>query len=536
MSTPLTNPPSEDSALERTLDYHEKTKHFPGRYARSLGYLKWEDQPNPFREFAGAPRIELPFGHPARDRSFGDLFSSDGQTGSDLTKESLGWFFEHSLALSAWKQAGANRWALRINPSSGNLHPTEAYAILPDLAGIGSTHGVYHYLSRDHSLELRSQWSAATSTEGFYLAFTSIPWREAWKYGERAFRYCQHDLGHALAAARFSAAILGWRLEVQELPLEFQSWLLGLEEGSHPDEPEIPEVMAWVQTRQDPPFDLPALGAPLRRFGRANQLSAGHEQWPVIGEVIAASGQRSAPPGPPLGSPTRWPDLKPVECSKSTVQIIRQRRSATGFDGSTPLPREAFLRILDQTLPRPNTPPWDLWKLPTEVHLVLFVHRVTGLVPGLYLWLRDLRHLEALRAAMRPEFRWHCDSPEQCPLFELALGDWQEFARTVSCDQDIAADGAFSLGMVARFGPVLRERGAHSYRQLFWESGVIGQTLYLGAEAAGMRATGIGCFFDDVMHDALGFKDSAWQSLYHLAVGRPVEDPRLVTLAPYPPR
>jgi len=35
--------------------------------------------------------------------------------------------------------------------------------------------------------------------EDFYLALTSIPWREAWKYGERAFRYCQHDLGHALA-------------------------------------------------------------------------------------------------------------------------------------------------------------------------------------------------------------------------------------------------------------------------------------------------------------------------------------------------
>ena len=46
--------------LEKTLSYHEETKHHLERYARSLGYLKWADQPNPFREFQGAPRVGLP--------------------------------------------------------------------------------------------------------------------------------------------------------------------------------------------------------------------------------------------------------------------------------------------------------------------------------------------------------------------------------------------------------------------------------------------------------------------------------------------
>ena len=35
------------------------------------------------------------------------------------------------------------------------------------------------------------------------------------------------------------------------------------------------------------------------------------------------------------------------------------------------------------------------------------------------------------------------------------------------------------------------------YRRLFWECGLIGQVLYLEAEAAGVRGTGIGCFYDD---------------------------------------
>ncbi len=43
------------------------------------------------------------------------------------------------------------------------------------------------------------------------VALTSIHWREAWKYGERAFRYCQHDLGHAIGAIGCAAALVGWR-------------------------------------------------------------------------------------------------------------------------------------------------------------------------------------------------------------------------------------------------------------------------------------------------------------------------------------
>ena len=49
------------------------------------------------------------------------------------------------------------------------------------------------------------------------------------------------------------------------------------------------------------------------------------------------------------------------------------------------------------------------------------------------------------------------------------------------------------------------------------------------AEAAGVRSTGIGCFFDDPVHDVLGLRGHAFQSLYHFTVGKPVEDTRLTT-------
>jgi hypothetical protein len=86
--------------------------------------------------------------------------------------------------------------------------------------------------------------------------------------------------------------------------------------------------------------------------------------------------------------------------------------------------------------------------------------------------------------------------------------------------------------MLAEFDDGLRE-GAWVYRRLFWESGLIGQALYLEAEAAGVRGTGIGCFFDDPVHALLGLSDTRLQSLYHFTVGGPLTDVRLQTLPAY---
>jgi hypothetical protein len=90
--------------------------------------------------------------------------------------------------------------------------------------------------------------------------------------------------------------------------------------------------------------------------------------------------------------------------------------------------------------------------------------------------------------------------------------------------------------MLARIEPALREHGPWYYRRLHWETGLIGQVLYLEAEAAGVRSTGIGCFFDDATHDVFGLRGRAFQTLYHFTVGGALEDTRLSTLPPYVPK
>ena len=497
--------------------------------------MKWEDQPKPFREFQGAPHVNLPLTSKEEPPSFREMVSSASRTAQPLNLQTLGQFFQFSLALSAWKETPSARWSLTINASSGNLHPTETYALLPAVEGIGSSCGVYHYLSRDHSLELRTRWEGAP-TGGFYMALTSIPWRESWKYGERAFRYCQHDLGHALATISFSAAILGWKAQLHPVPAEYLDWLLGLNPPSHPVETEIPEALVSIEGGSPHrPFPLPQANSPIQFFRKPNRLSAGHTPWPLIAEVAALTRNLAEPistanPGP------RWASPKPVPCSAAATRIIHQRRSALDFDGVTPISRELLFQMLEQTLPRPQLPPFGLWKLPASAHLALLVHRVTGLRQGLYLYVRDLGQLDALRNSLDPDILWECEQPLERPLFKLEEADVRSFAKSVSCHQAIAADGAFTLGMLVRFEPVLSERGPHAYRELFCETGIIGQCLYLAAEAAGMRGTGIGCYFDDVMHEALGLRDRTWQSLYHFTVGAPVDDPRLRSAPAYSAR
>ena len=202
--------------IPSALSYHQQTKHHLHCYARSPGYLDWANQPDPFRTFLGANRVQMPLAADGLTTPYADLYTPCAVPARPLDLHSIAILFELALGLSAWKELRGNRWALRCNPSSGNLHPTEGYAILPPLPTFEA--GVYHYVSRDHCLERRcfldegaaADLAKALPAGSFLVGLSSIHWREAWKYGERAFRYCQHDAGHAIATVRYAAAALGW--------------------------------------------------------------------------------------------------------------------------------------------------------------------------------------------------------------------------------------------------------------------------------------------------------------------------------------
>ncbi|MEE8467766.1 MAG: SagB/ThcOx family dehydrogenase, partial [Planctomycetota bacterium] len=295
--------------VARVIAYHERTKHHPNRYARAPGYMDWATQPDAFRTYSGAPRVDLPLAADEVTSRYCDLYVSDAVPPSPLGLESVAAFFELALGLTAWKEFEGSRWALRSDPSSGNLHPTEGYAVLPVCAGLPA--GVHHYVSRDHCLEQRCRLTQDGERElarllpdaGFLVGIASIHWREAWKYGERAFRYCQHDAGHVIATVRYAAAALGWSAWLLDgFGDALVARVLGLDRDQDfacidDEDREHPDVMLLIAPRAEPrvlegmqesAVDLAELVAGGAWSGTPNVLSSGHQSWDVIDAVAEA--------------------------------------------------------------------------------------------------------------------------------------------------------------------------------------------------------------------------------------------------------
>jgi SagB-type dehydrogenase family enzyme len=525
------------SSAEVALAYHARTKHRLERYAAGPETLDWDMQPNPFREFTGCTRIPLPLRADELDARFAQVYAPDGNVPATLTMSSVSTLMELSMGLSAWKEHGPDRWALRCNPSSGNLHPTEAYILSSRVPGLDD--GLYHYLSREHALEHRCRSSQSRGTTArLWIGLASVHWREAWKYGERAFRYCQLDIGHALGAVRYAAGALGWRAQLIDAVAAAElAALLGLDrvEDFADVELEDADVLIEIDPRAaaNPARSTPPslVSANRQWAGRANRLDP-HPvyRWPVIDQVSRATRMRQGDER--LDCPS-YPALRQTSQAQA-ADVILGRRSAQRFDNKFKMEASVFHRLLDCLLAR-EVAPWDVWKFTPRLHPVFFVHRVEGLEPGLYALPRHPEAAQSLRQGLRPEFEWSSsdNTPAHLPFFRLMPADCRTVARIASCHQAIASDGCFSLSMLSEFEPIIKV-DAWRYRQLHWEAGLLGHVLYLEAEAAGIRGTGIGCYFDDAVHDLLGIRTTQFQALYHFTVGRPLTDERITTLPAYP--
>jgi SagB-type dehydrogenase family enzyme len=499
---------------ERLFAYHQATKHSYDSVRTNAHFLDWRNQPDPFRSYEGVPLITLP-----TEPGFPDVgaFATIAALaeGPRMAKGSkyeyrqevefnVAWLSRllwNSMAISAWKRVPRTsyRYSLRVNPSSGNLHPTETYLALFGFTGVDD--GLYHYRADRHALELRSRgnwtdqlaralvlpWAAESP---LIVGLTSIFWREAWKYRDRAYRYCCHDLGHAMMSLLLAACALGLPGGVvthfSDLRL---THALGLAESD-----EAPMAFL-VFPPQSPSGRLPAL-SPQKPTGIPNQLSA--EEVPyqlLIG--MHRSTILPDPSGPlPRVSPTNAgtankPSRPDLPSDASLGPTVRQRRSALDFDARTPPMERADLEQLLDFATRDWSADWrgnlSGETTPGEtganfVTLYLYLHRVRDCDPGVYRWDRSNRRLEKLHP-----------------------GNVERVAAYLSLEQPLAGNACFAVSMIADLDEVARVFGNRGYRYVHFEAGAIGQRFYVGAEALGWNATGIGAFYDDDVHRYLGF-------------------------------
>ncbi|MBX9667515.1 MAG: SagB/ThcOx family dehydrogenase [Candidatus Obscuribacterales bacterium] len=545
--------------------YHDATKHTVERLRSHNHRLDWASQPNPFLHYEGARLIDLPHDFVVSESNFFETvarlagYSSNETAQSDgSTKASLDFGLKfisnllfYSMAVSAWKQVvGTNhRWALRGNASSGNLHPTDTY-IITGRTVENLPAGLYHYRVDEHKLEERISGDLNTSileTLGMdcapplvMVALTSIFFRESWKYRDRGFRYCQHDLGHALAAIMLSAAALGWKAEV--VTLFPDDWLKEVLQLSGDEVPQALILLSEVdEARRSDEFetsserrilpstpsslsskiiDYPSIAAVYQatKYSESDYREVKNELW-----LSNSHGHR--PPGKIVAATDPYPidfDLTAIgaECLYESVhKTIRKRRSAVDMDGKTGMEKahvEYILRTatlgFNADFQSADSVVSGVWKSSSELHLVdlyIYVHRVSGLPRGLYFFDRA-----------------------ESSLVPLLLQDQREIAMSTSCFQEIASDGAFSVSMIADFVRGYQLFRDRAYKLVHYEAGYIGQMLYLAACTLGYDATGIGCFIDDAINNYLALNEGH-EVIYNFTFGKAVHDPRLTTFKSY---
>ncbi len=503
-------------------EYHETTKHSAESLRRSQHFLDWANMPNPYRQYEGVPLLDLSADPPAPEIPALEVLG--GRSGAALAGEGAGdgaaWLSQllfHSAAISAVKRVSSTggTYALRVNPSSGNLHPTEFHFLTRSLAGWPD--GLYHYRPSSHMVEQRARGDFAAKLghaclQGASRAVTSAPvvfvlssmaWREAWKYRDRAFRYCLHDIGHAWQALALAARAMGCAsFAAGHFPDDCvtESCLLQKDEW--------PMLIIGLHGPSIP-VRAPDAGETVVFGGQANRLSDEVVPYPRMESIYAATkrGREAAAIGPSEPGPSGCGGIRlpaPAPSVRAFGEVARTRRSALDFRGGEESMSLAQLAALLAATAQPFGADFSESAEGRFVQLYLYAHRVEGLAPGVY------RH-------------W----PERAELETIKLGDQRVVAAALSLGQDLAGNACVAFSMIADIDRAARSHGDRGYRYVHFEAGAMGHRLYLAAEALGLRGTGIGAFFDDEVHRYLGLAPEQGQVVYHFAVGHPVPDPRL---------
>ena len=200
--------------------YQQETKY--DRHNMTGGGLDWESQPEVYKEYPKAKKVELPKPKVPDniDKMTLDQALKNRRSVRQFTREPMN---IEQLSYLLWASTGIQRkelgYEFRTAPSAGALYPIETYLVVNNVKDLPM--GVYHYNIKNHELEQLEQGdfgealSLAALNQGICakcaVAFvhTAIFERSKWKYKQRAYRYIYMDAGHIGENLGLAAVSLG---------------------------------------------------------------------------------------------------------------------------------------------------------------------------------------------------------------------------------------------------------------------------------------------------------------------------------------
>jgi SagB-type dehydrogenase family enzyme len=457
-----------------------------------------EGPPEPFKDYHTENAVDLvgylPFDrHPFTGDKLPDTVAN--ATAGGLYGISRLLYFSNGVTGIMPMQDGSRHY-YRAAPSAGALYPTEIYVAVRNLPELAD--GIYNYQVRDHSLapvwegQFWDRLSAATCAHGaleqanVVILLTGCWARGTWRYKQRAYRRALLDTGHVLGNINAVGPACGFGVfpmgGFMDLAINNMLFVDDVEEGA----------LALVALPRLDSLDLdltgglPALPSEASHGAVPDPNDALLHQLHQAGNVTEPGVCITAPRHHPDDRDAGYQDADNILALEHTPldmgeqggleRLILRRRSARSF-----IPDPVDLDDLGAMLgfayqPTLGFTDGSLRQMfdPTLLDTYLIINRSDETAPGIYYY-----------------------APQSHELRQVTEADPTETARHICLGQDMAADAGVLVVHTADLDKALNRYGDRAYRYLHLDAGHIGHRLNLAAEAVGLKASGIGGFYDD---------------------------------------
>ena len=495
---------------EAARSYHAATKHSEVSLRTSGHYLDWNTRPPPFKVYRQKRSIDLPrdLPHPKRDSLETILEQPVVETGP-VTIKNLAELLFFSAGLTRRVKMGSEYYYMRAASATGALYPIELYVLAARVQGLDP--GVYHFnplafslvvlREGDYSTELMNATSTHFQTSPLTVAFTSLAWRNAWKYEARSYRHWFWDAGVIIAnlLAICSSEGLPTRLRTGFVDEDIDR-LLGLRPLK-----EATVAIAEIGTPTEIFESSVKREVTQLEFGNG-PLSQGEVDYPIIWETNKASElhnpeevntwRQSLKPATVKTSSSypRFP-LRPSILNSLSLSSTILRRGSTRRFAQQPISFEALSRILESST---GSIPLDFLKADQSIIEFYFIaNDVKGLPSGSYHFDRETKTLEQLKE-----------------------GKMRYASGYLSLEQLLFSDASVVFFLMTDLGRVLTGLGDRGYRAAQLEAGIRAGKIYLSAYALGVGASG-STFYDDAVTEFFSPRAKNLSTMIEVGIGVP---------------
>jgi len=463
------------------------------------------NRPATFKRYADRPIVALPtdFGSPGEAAAAvlaGRVHRDPPTLDAGVLARLL--FFTGGVTRVSEPRGGGEPTWFRAAMSAGNLHPVEVYVVCAGLGEVPA--GVHHFAPLEVGLttlregDHRDLLAAGTgapevATAPCSLVLTGIPFRTAWKYGERGYRHLFWDAGSMLGNLLPLAEAYGLPARVY---VGFVDRAIADLVGVDGVE-ELPLAVVTIGHRDDrapavadrePVAHLDLTTAPVApRPIHFPLIQEAHDDGRLT-DPDAVAAWRAATAS--LGLPTPDELEVPADAGTEPLEDVILRRGSTRLMRPDPVPPELLtwgIGVAARPVPGDFTAGGH-----TLVQHFLAVHAVEGIEPGAYRW----------RAGL---------------LEQRRPGVYRAVTAQLCLDQPLGGDAAFTAFHAADLDGLLAMLGSRGYRAAHLEAGVAAERLALAAFTLGYGATGL-TFYDELVSRFFG---TPAQCLLVTAVGVP---------------